>query len=92
MAGSLILMDVLDSFTPVATATVLHGFIQIISNGSRAILHRRYLARPLIGRYAIGVVGGLLVTAMVSTLWRPSEAMVFTLFGLTALRVWIPKS
>ncbi|MFZ4685222.1 MAG: hypothetical protein ACOYMK_06385 [Hyphomonadaceae bacterium] len=50
MAGSLILIDVLDSFTPVATATVLHGFIQVISSGSRAILHPRYLAWPLIGR------------------------------------------
>ena len=71
MAGGLILMGVLASFTPVATAMVLHGFIQIISNGSRAILHRRHLAWPLIGRYAIGVIGALLVIAMASTIWRP---------------------
>lgn len=92
MAGGLILMGVLASFTPVATAMVLHGFIQIISNGSRAILHRRHLAWPLIGRYGIGVIGALLGIAMASTIWRPSQSMVFILLGLTAFLVWIPKS
>lgn len=91
MAGGLILMGVLASVTPVATAMVLHGFIQIISNGSRAILHRRHLAWPLIGRYAVGIVGALLVIAAVSTIWRPSQSMVFILLGLTAFLVWIPK-
>jgi uncharacterized membrane protein YfcA len=92
MAGGLILMGVLASFTPVATAMVLHGFIQIISNGSRATLHRRHLAWPLIGRYAIGIIGSLLVIALVTTVWRPSQSMVFILLGLTAFLVWIPKS
>ena len=36
MAGGLILMGVLASYVPVATAMVLHGFIQLISNFSRA--------------------------------------------------------
>jgi uncharacterized membrane protein YfcA len=92
MAGGLILMDVLASFTPVATAMVLHGFIQNISNGSRAILLRRHLAWPLIERYAIGVIGALLVIAMASTIWRPNQSMVFILLGITAFLVWIPKS
>lgn len=92
MAGGLILMGVLATFTPVATAMVLHGFIQIISNGSRAILHRRHLAWPLIGRYAIGVIGALVVIALVSTIWRPSQSAVFILLGFTAFLVWIPKS
>jgi len=92
MAGGLILMGVLASFTPVATAMVLHGFIQIVSNGSRAVLHRRHLAWPLIGRYAIGIIGALVVIALLSTLWRPSSSMVFILLGLTAFLVWIPKS
>jgi uncharacterized membrane protein YfcA len=92
MAGGLILMGVLASFTPVATAMVLHGFIQIISNGSRAVLHRKYLAWGLIGRYAIGIAGALLIIALVATIWRPSQATVFILLGCTALLVWIPKS
>lgn len=92
MAGGLILMGVLASFTPVATAMVLHGFIQIISNGSRAILHWRHLAWRLIGRYAIGIIGSLVVIALVSTIWRPSQSMVFILLGLTAFLVWVPKS
>ena len=41
MAGGLILMGVLTTYLPVASAMVLHGFIQIISNASRAFLLRR---------------------------------------------------
>ena len=92
MAGGLILMGVLASFTPVAVAMVLHGFIQIISNGSRAILHRRHLAWGLIGRYAIGIAAALAVIAAVSSVWRPRQSDVFILLGCTAFLVWIPKS
>jgi uncharacterized protein len=90
MAGGIILMGVLASFTPVATAMVLHGFIQIISNFSRAALLRRHIAWPIIARYAIGIGGALLVIALIQ--WRPTQPMVFIMLGLTAFLVWIPKS
>lgn len=90
MAGGLLLMGVLASFVPVATAMVMHGFIQIVSNSSRAFLWRRHIIWPLIARYAIGVTGALLLIVMIP--WRPNQTEVFFLLGLTAMLVWIPKA
>ena len=89
MAGGLILMGVLASYVPVATAMVLHGFIQIISNFSRAAFLRKHISWAIIGRYALGIGGALLVLLMIS--WRPTQTMVFILLGLTAILVWIPR-
>ncbi len=89
MAGGLILMGVLATFTPVATAMVMHGFIQIISNGSRAALLRRHISWQILGRYALGVLFAAVIIAMLS--WRPSRPVVFLLLGLTGLLVWIPR-
>jgi uncharacterized membrane protein YfcA len=90
MAGGLLLMGVLATFTPVATAMVLHGFIQIVSNFARAFLLRRHIAWPLIARYAIGIAGALLLILLMP--WRPTQTEVFLLLGLTAMLVWIPKA
>jgi uncharacterized membrane protein YfcA len=90
MAGGLLLMGVLAAFTPVATAMVMHGFIQIISNFSRAALLRKHISWSLVGRYALGIGGALVVIALIA--WRPTQPEVFILLGLTAMVVWIPKS
>ncbi len=90
MAGGLILMGVLTSFLPVASAMVLHGFIQMVSNGSRAFFLRSYIDWRIIARYAIGIGGALLLIALIQ--WRPTQPAVFILLGLTAFLVWIPKS
>ena len=89
MAGGLLLMGVLAAFTPVATAMVLHGFIQIISNFSRAAFLWKHISWPIIGRYALGVGGAVLLIALVA--WRPTQPAVFVMLGLTAMLVWIPK-
>jgi uncharacterized membrane protein YfcA len=89
MAGGLILMGVLATFTPVATAMVMHGFIQIISNGSRAAFLWRHVSWRILGRYAVGVVVAAIIIAALS--WRPSRPVVFLLLGLTGMLVWIPK-
>lgn len=89
MAGGLMLMGVLASYVPVATAMVLHGFIQIISNFSRAALLWKHISWAIIGRYALGIGGALLVIALIS--WRPTQPVVFTTLGLTAMLVWIPR-
>lgn len=90
MAGGLILMGVLTTYLPVASAMVLHGFIQMISNGSRAFFLRSYIDWRIIARYAIGIGGALLVISLIQ--WRPTQPMVFILLGFTAFLVWIPKS
>ncbi len=90
MAGGLLLMGVLAAFVPIATAMVLHGFIQIISNFSRALLLRKHISWPIIGRYAIGITGAIVLISLIA--WRPSQQMVFLMLGFTAMIVWVPKS
>lgn len=89
MAGGLILMGVLASYVPVATAMVLHGFIQTVSNFSRAAFLAKHISWAITGRYALGIGGALLVLLMIT--WRPTQTMVFILLGFTAMLVWIPK-
>lgn len=89
MAGGLILMGVLVSVTPVATAMVLHGFIQIIANFSRAALLRAHISWSIVGRYGLGVLVAIGVIAALA--WRPSQTAVFLLLGFTGLLAWIPK-
>jgi uncharacterized membrane protein YfcA len=89
MAGGLILMGVLAAFVPVATAMVMHGFIQIISNFSRAALLWKHISWPIIGRYSLGVGGAIALIALLA--WRPDQPAVFVMLGLTAMVVWIPK-
>src|SRR5882672_4306011 len=89
MAGGLILMGVLAAFVPVATAMVMHGFIQIIANFSRAALLWRHISWPIIGRYALGIIAAVALIAVLA--WRPNQPEVFVLLGLTAQVVWIPR-
>jgi len=89
MAGGLILMGVLAAFVPVATAMVMHGFIQIIANFSRAAFLWRHISWAIIGRYALGIGGAVLLIALLA--WRPDQPAVFVMLGLTAQVVWIPK-
>ena len=90
MAGGLIMKGVLVSYLPVASSMVLHGFIQIISNGSRAMFLLRHISWKIVGRYAIGVVAGVATLTILN--WRPAQTSVFFLLGLTAMLAQIPKS
>lgn len=90
MAGGLILMGVLVSIAPVATAMVLHGVIQIVANFSRAALLRAHISWSIVGRYGLGVVAAVALIAAVA--WRPTQTAVFLLLGVTGLLVWIPRS
>lgn len=90
MAGGLLLMGVLVAFVPVATAMVMHGFIQIISNFSRAAFLWKHISWSLVGRYALGIGGALALIAAIA--WRPTQPVVFIMLGLTAMLVWIPRT
>jgi uncharacterized membrane protein YfcA len=89
MAGGLLLMGVLVAFVPVATAMVMHGFIQIVSNFSRAAFLWKHISWSLVGRYALGIGGALALIAAIA--WRPTQPAVFVMLGLIAMLVWIPK-
>ena len=52
MGGGIVLLSVMLLFLYPLVAVPLHGAIQLVSNGSRAVAQRRYLAWPLIWRYS----------------------------------------
>ena len=90
LAGGLVLMGALALVLPVSAAFVTHGVIQIVANGSRAILHRKHLNWRIIGLYAVGaLVAGVIVT-LVS--YSPSKALLFLMLGLCPILVWLPRS
>ncbi len=90
MAGGLILMGVLAGMLPIATAMVVHGAVQMVSNGYRAFLWRKYIDWHVFGRYALGALAGFLVLLAIA--WRPEARAVYLFLGLTAMLVWLPKT
>lgn len=90
MAGGLILMGVLAAMLPVATAMVVHGAVQMVSNGYRAFLWRKYIDWRVFGRYTIGAGAAFLVLLAIS--WRPEARAVYLFLAFTAMLVWLPKS
>ncbi|MBA3069584.1 MAG: sulfite exporter TauE/SafE family protein [Hyphomonas sp.] len=90
MAGGVIFMGVLAALVPVATAMIIHGAIQIFSNGYRAFLWRAHIDWSVFRRYALG--SGAAVALLFALSWRPDQQAVYILLGLTTLLVWLPKS
>ncbi len=89
MAGGLMLMGALTLAMPVAAAMVTHGAVQFVSNGWRAVLHRKYINWRIIVSYGVGsaIAAGLL--ALVT--YQPTKAWIFLLLGLVPGLAWIPK-
>nr|WP_321359102.1 sulfite exporter TauE/SafE family protein [uncultured Hyphomonas sp.] len=89
MAGGVILMGVLASLVPVATAMMIHGAVQMISNSYRAFLWRDHINWHIFRRYALG--SGLAVLLLFALSWRPDKQMVYLMLGLVSMLVWLPK-
>ncbi len=89
MAGGLILMGVLVAVVPVAMAMIIHGSIQMVSNGWRAYLLRGDILWGLVGRYALGSVLGVGMLFLIA--WQPDKRTLYLLLGLTPLLVWLPE-
>lgn len=90
MAGGLIFMGVLNALVPVAMAMIIHGAVQMVSNGYRAWLWRNHIDWRIFRRYALGSVGAVVLLFVIS--FRPDKQMVYLLLGLVALLVWLPKA
>ena len=89
MAGGLILMGVLALALPVSVAFVAHGFIQLIANGWRAVLHRAHVQWRIVGFYALASgTGAVLVSFLAFT---PSKPLLYALLGATTGVLWLPK-
>lgn len=79
MAGGMILMAVLVTVLPVASAMILHGAVQSIANGSRFWFLRRNMVWQVIPPYLFGatiVVAGFVFTTIV-----PDPSLVLLLVG-----------
>jgi uncharacterized membrane protein YfcA len=90
MAGGLLLMGVLLLVLPTAVAFVVHGLLQLVANGWRAVLHRRHVRWRVIAWYAVGsaVAAGLLAALS----WIPSKPVIYLALGLVPALVWLPRA
>lgn len=89
MAGGLMLMGALTLAMPVSAAMVTHGAVQFVSNGWRAVLHRRHIIWRIIVLYGAGSAIAAALLALVT--YEPTKAWVFLLLGLVPGLAWIPK-
>lgn len=90
MAGGLLLMGALLLVLPVAVAFVVHGLVQLVSNGWRAFLQRRHLRWHVVGWYALGAAVAAAGVALIS--YTPDKALTYLLLGLVPGLVWLPRS
>jgi len=90
MAGGLLLMGGLALVLPVKAAFVTHGLLQLVANGWRALLHRRFVRWDVIGLYAAGAAAGAHIVSTIA--FAPSKPLLFLLLGLIPGVLWLPKS
>jgi len=83
MAGGMILMGLLLSLMPLASAMALHGITQITSNVARAWLWRQHINWPIVARYACGALVAVLAVSFGPATPGKPTALIF--IGLTSL-------
>ena len=66
MAGGVLLMAVLVTLLPVASAMILHGAVQAASNGARFLFLREHVMWGILPLYAVGAVIALLLFVWVA--------------------------
>lgn len=79
MAGGVLLMAVLVSLLPVASAMILHGAVQAASNGARFLFLREHVMWGILPFYAIGAL--LAVLLFIALAFVPDPALVLILIG-----------
>jgi uncharacterized membrane protein YfcA len=89
MAGGLMLKGALALVLPVSATFVAHGILQLVANGWRALLHRRFLDWRIVAVFAAGslLAGGVMGFIAV----EPSKATLYLLMGLVPALLWIPQ-
>jgi uncharacterized membrane protein YfcA len=90
MAGGLLLMGVLLLVLPTAVAFVVHGLLQLVANGWRALLHRAHIRWRVIAWYTVGAAVAAALLAVLS--WIPSKPVIYLVLGLVPGLVWLPRS
>lgn len=89
MAGGLVLLAALLTVLPVATAIAVQGAIQIVANGSRAILSRHFIDWRILGTICLGLAAAAVLLFILR--YTPDLVTVCIVIGLMPILVWIPK-
>ena len=90
MLGGLILMGILVSLMKVGQAMILHGLIQMTSNGYRAWLNRKDVNWKIIGTLSIGNILGLVILFFVA--FEPDRITVLLALGILPYIAWAMPS
>ncbi|MEQ8857719.1 MAG: sulfite exporter TauE/SafE family protein [Pseudomonadales bacterium] len=80
MAGGMILMAILVSTVSVSAAMMLHGAVQAMSNGSRAVFLREYVQWRILPPYLVGAA--LAVAGFTALSLVPDAGVVLMLVGV----------
>lgn len=89
MAGGLMLKGALALVLPVSATFVAHGVLQLVANGWRAMLHRKFLDWRIVAIFAAGSIAAGLLMASVAV--EPSKATLYLLMGIVPGLLWIPQ-
>ena len=91
MLGGLILMGVLVFIMPVSKAMVLHGLIQLTSNGYRALLNKKDINWIIILTIVVGNI--IALTAFLWITFVPDKVIVYLVLGLLPfIAFMLPKN
>jgi uncharacterized membrane protein YfcA len=89
MAGGLLLKGALALVLPISATFVVHGLLQLVANGWRAILHRQHVNWRIVGVYALGAFTAGALIGLVA--YEPTRATLYLLMGLVPGLVWLPQ-
>ena len=90
MLGGLILMGILVSLMKVGPAMILHGLIQMTSNGYRAWLNQKDINWKIVGTLSIGNVLALAILFFIA--FEPDRITVLLALGLLPYIAWAMPS
>lgn len=90
MAGGLMLKGALALVLPVSATFVVHGLLQLISNASRAVIHRQHIAWPIAGLYIVGAIVAALIAGAIAL--EPTRATLYLFMGLVPFLIWLPEN
>jgi uncharacterized membrane protein YfcA len=88
MAGGLALKGALALVLPVSATFVVHGMLQLVANGWRAILHRKFVNWRIVAVYALGALTAGALIGLIA--YEPTRATLYLLMGLVPGLVWLP--
>lgn len=91
MLGGLILIGILVTMMPVSQAMVLHGLIQLTSNGYRAWLNKKDINWKIVATLIVG--NFIALVTLVSVAFVPDQINVLLALGLLPYIAWaLPKN